>query len=472
MTFAKSIRVLRPSAAVVALLAVALPLLQACSATEKLLEATDPDLIIPGNVESAAGADAVRIGTLARWRSATAAGGDFGTYLFSGLLADEWATSSTFIQNDEVDQRNIRTNNSAITQIFRDNARVRTAANQAIRLLTEFSPTQAVQIAEMYLARGFAEMQLASDFCNGIPLSDAAGDAIVFGEPRPVADVFRTAIASFDSGLALATGSATEAVRIQNALKIGKARAQLGVNLVAEAAATVAGVPTTYRYDMTFLAASGSNQIWSQNPSSRRFSLGDSIEGRARNILVRNHIPFFTARDPRVPGTYTIGGTPTKPDTTLSQDGGTLSRTTSLWGRESPVAIAAGVDARLIEAEARWKANDIPGMMTILNALRSAPPVIGGSLTPSGLAPLATPASPDAALDLLFREKAFWTFSRGQRLGDLRRLIRFYGRTEENTFPSGPHFRGGTYGDDVNFPVPQEEESGNPSFKGCLDRNA
>lgn len=470
MTFENSKRALRPRVAAVALLAAALPLLQACGATEKLLEATDPDLIVPGNIENAEGADALRIGTLARWRTATAGGGDFGTYLFSGLLADEWATSSTFIQNDEVDQRNIRTNNSAITQIFRDNARVRTAANQAIRLLGEYRPAQTVQIAEMYLARGFAEMQLASDFCNGIPLSDASGEEIILGKQLSVAEVFGVAIASFDSGLALATGTTAPAVRIQHALKIGKARAQLGLDQVAAAAATVAGIPTTYRYDMTFAATSGSNQIWAQNPSSRRFSVGDSIEGRSRNIIVRNHIPFFTARDPRVPATYTVSA---NRDTTLSQDGGTLSRTTSLWGRESPVAIAAGVDARLIEAEARLKADDYVGMTVILNALRATPPTVGGSLTPSGLAPLTPPLTRAAAVELLFRERAFWTFSRGQRLGDLRRLIRFYDRTEDNTFPTGPHFRGGEYGDDVNFPVPQEEESGNPeNFKACQDRKA
>ena len=77
----------------------------------------------------------------------------------------------------------------------------------------------------------------------------------------------------------------------------------------------------------------------------------------------------------------------------------------------------------------------------------------------------------DAAIDLLFREKAFWTFTRGQRLGDLRRLVRQYGRAPENVFPEGEHYRGGPYGDDVNLPVPQQEEN-NPNFSGCTDRNA
>ena len=38
---------------------------------------------------------------------------------------------------------------------------------------------------------------------------------------------------------------------------------------------------------------------------------------------------------------------------------------------------ATGIDARLIEAEARLRASDIAGMMTILNALRTSPQTIG-----------------------------------------------------------------------------------------------
>ena len=57
------------------------------------------------------------------------------------------------------------------------------------------------------------------------------------------------------------------------------------------------------------------------------------------------------------------------------------------------------------------------------------------------------------------------------RLGDLRRVIRDYGRTEANTFPRGQHYRGGPYGADVNMPVPTDELN-NPNFKGCIDRKA
>jgi hypothetical protein len=56
-------------------------------------------------------------------------------------------------------------------------------------------------------------------------------------------------------------------------------------------------------------------------------------------------------------------------------------------------------------------------------------------------------------------------------LGDLRRLIRQYGRDAESVFPTGAYFKGGVYGTDVNFPIPFEEKN-NPSFTGCIDRKA
>lgn len=83
---------------------------------------------------------------------------------------------------------------------------------------------------------------------------------------------------------------------------------------------------------------------------------------------------------------------------------------------------------------------------------------------------VANPADAAARVSLHFREKAFWTFSRGQRLGDMRRLIRQYGRTEQTVFPQGVHYKGGNYGTDVNLPVVQAERN-NPNFTGCTDRN-
>jgi hypothetical protein len=451
-------------------MAALLPLLGACSdVSDELLEATDPDLVSPENAQSAEGALALYNGALGRLRTITAGGES--TWLFGGLLADEWSTSSTFVQNDETDQRAVLVNNSTVTGQFRALARARQSATEAIRTMKEFREDETTQIAELYFVRAFAQLQMASDFCNGIPLSRMEQDGtITYGAPLPVAEVFAAAIADADSGLALLSGTSSAVVAVQNALKVTKARAQLGNAQFAAAATTVAGIPTSYAYTVTFAVGSGDNILWNQPASQRRYTVGDSLEGRGRNLLVRNATPFFSLQDPRVPVRYTVATNGR--DTTISQDGLTPSRTTTLFARTTATPVVNGIDARLIEAEARLQTNDFAGMTTILNALRAAPPKLG-EVQPTALAPLIAPTTRDAAINLLFREKALWTFSRGQRLGDMRRLIRQYNRPQDQVFPVGTHYRGGNYGTDVNLPVPQAEEN-NPELSGpaCIDRNA
>jgi hypothetical protein len=452
---------------------------------DNLLEAPDPDIIDPSAVQSANGANSVRIGALSRLRLAAGGSGNAGTegtWLLGGLLADEWSTSSTFVQNDETDERQISLSNSSVDGSLRATYRVILSANQAIGLLKKYRPSPASDMAEMYFARGFAQMQLASDFCNGIPLSDASGTDVVLGTPLTGADVFNVAIASLDSAINLAAGTDVPSVLINRAARVIKARAQLGLNKVAEAATTVAGIPTTgFQYDATSSLTGGFNGLWNQGASQRRYTVGDSAEGNAHNLLVKNAIPFFSTKDPRLPVTYTITN---GKDTTKSQDGITFSRTTSMWGQTSTATLANGIDARLIEAEAALKAGDAAGMLSILNTLRATTIVFtapspnatgthpGLTYNANALPALTDPGTADGRLMLLFREKAFWTFGRGQRLGDLRRLIRFYGKTADQVFPTGQHYRGATYGADVNLPITTGEKNGNPNFSQCLDRKA
>jgi hypothetical protein len=457
-----------------------------------LLDAVDPDIIDPSSVQSAAGAVAVRNGALSRLRVATAdctgtcGSGNESSWIFGGLLADEFASSSTFVQNDETDQRQIQLNNSTVTVGLRALYRVRTAANQAIGLLQKYRPSPASDVAEMYFARGFAELQLASDFCNGIPLSDGSGDDVSLGSPLTVQQVFAVAAASFDSAMTIASGSDAASTSINNAARIGKARALLGQaskTNAAAAAALVTNVPTTFRYDVTASLTGGQNNLWGQTTSQLRTIVSDSVQGRSRNVVVKNAIPFLSSHDPRVPAHYKIAAN--GKDTSVAQDGGSLVISAdSLWGQTSAIALAAGLDARLIEAEAALAAGDPAKMISILNTLRAAKIQITASSptatathpgwTVPVMAPLTDPGTQRAREDLLFREMAFWQYGRGFRLGNLRRLIRDYGRAADgsDTFPVGTHPKGGTYGTDVNLPITTDEQTGNPNFQGCIDRKA
>jgi hypothetical protein len=420
-------------------------------------------------VNSAAGAEAVRIGALLNLRNITS------DWTLAGLVGDEWDITVSASVTGFIDQRR-GSNPFAIggfTTALRTLASVRTSANQAIPLLTKWAPASQANIAEMYLTRGMGELQTAADFCNGIPLDDGNASPPIYTQPLTGAQIFDVAAASFDTAMIKSSGTDAASVNVNRAARIGKARALVGVGKFAEAAAlvTTAAVPTTYTYNFTYAVTSGNNPIWTLNASGRSYSLGDSIEGNARNIIVPGVIPFFTAHDPRLPSSYVVSAN--GKDTTRGSDGVTYLRVTSLYGQTTPVALANGVDARLVEAEAKLSANDIPGMVAILNALRATPVTIGTvALSGAQLTPLVAPATKDAAVTMLFRERAFWTFSRGQRLGDMRRLIRQYGRTQDQVFPTGTYPTGsGTYGTDVAFPI-GPDENGNPNFQACLDLNA
>jgi hypothetical protein len=271
--------------------------------------------------------------------------------------------------------------------------------------------------------------------------------------------------------VSLAVGDSASAVSVRNASLITKARILVDMGQWSQAAALVptSAVPSTYQYVQTFTVATTDNGNWSFNNSAGRYTVGDSTDvvNGTKNVI-KNALPFVSAADPRVP---TRAGTSFTPNV-KPFDTSTPLFLQQIWaGRSDPIPVVSGIDARLVEAEAKLQAKDIAGMMTILNALRTTPPSIG-SFRPTAMTALATPATQDAAVSLFFREKAFWTFGRGQRLGDLRRLIRQYGRTQDNVFPTGNFHKGGVqYLNDVNLPVTDTEKT-NPQFKGCLDRSA
>ena len=430
------------------------------SANDRLLQVTDPDIISPSDVLTSDAATAVAYGAINTFRTIT--GGGESTWMFGGLLADEWSTSSTFIQNDETDQRLIQESNASVTGQLRQLYRTRQRANESIAALNKVNPTSRALIAEMYLARGFAELQLASDFCNGIPISNVYSADPANTTPQTTAQVFAYAAASLDTAINFANGTDAQSVLINRAARVVRGRTALALGDFANAASFVTAVPSTFAYQHTFSLATSTNTLWGQGLSQRRYSVGDSVEGNKRDIFVANAIPFASARDPRLPVTIPTTGA------INGQDGLTYARTTTMWGQVTSVDVANGIDARMIEAEAALKAGNTTLWLSIHNALRAAPPKMG-DIQSAALPALVDPGTPEGRTLLQFREKAFWTFGRGERLGDMRRLIKQYGRTEANTFPQGVHYKGGSYGKDVNLPVSFDERN-NPNFKGCIDR--
>jgi hypothetical protein len=317
----------------------------------------------------------------------------------------------------------------------------------------------------MWFIKGYAELQSALDFCNGQPFADLSSGSPDVGVSVSGADALKMALASFDSALAV-VGSAADSisVRVRYSSQVGRGRAFLGLGQQAQAAAAVAGIPKTFSFNLTWPATQGKedNLIWVLVNSARRYTVQDSADRQGGRIP--NGMPFVSAKDPRVPTIQTPkfgfdGSTP--------YDGQLV-----FPAFNSPAPVANYVDAQLILAESQLAANDAAWLAT-LNALRTGPTNIG-TLTITGMPALVDPGTAGARLDLLFRERAFWTFGRGQRLGDLRREIRVYNKTAAQVFPGeggiNPR-KNSNYGPDVNLPVPQAERN-NFNFTGCTDRKA
>ena len=431
----------------------------ACSPTDTL-SVTDPDIINPSDAQSEAGANAVRLGALARFNAATSGGESL--FLLGGLFADEWINGDSFVARWEIDRRSITNENTFLTDANRVLHRARLSAEQAIELMAEYSPTApAWQIAEMHLIQGYVANLMAEHYCDGIIFSAIVDGREEFGSPITTDSTFRRALAHVDAGLALTLGTTANDTRVLNALRLTRGRILMNLDRPADAATAVTAVPTSFQYVMQHSQTTNSNQTWLLNNNARRYSVGN-LEGT-------NGLNFATAGDARVP--VCVGGTaactPVGGTNARRDDLGTPYHVQMLWtSRDASVSIMRGVDARMLEAEAKLRANDAPGALATINAART---------TVTGLAPLTLAATEAARVDQLFRERAFWQFNRGYRTGDLRRLVRQYGRAANTVFPTGEWHKSGTYGSDVNLPIPFHETN-NPNLPAaastCIDRDA
>src|SRR5437667_7147920 len=257
--------------------------LMGCS-RDKILTVTDPDIIDPSNVASAEAAEALRLGALTRLSDVT--GGlqgsgslNEGIFHFSGVVADEWRSTDTFVQRDEADSRAITEANTAMTLEARGLHRTRFAAIQAIPLLRQWKPNNISDVGQMYWVRGWAELTIAENFCNGMPLSALdASNNIVYGDPLPNTEIYKRAIATFDTAVQNAPAGDARADTVKWLAGIEKARVQLDLGDVAGAGTTItaANVPDNFRFSMFYTQVLGDNQIWALNNSAGRWMPGNN----------------------------------------------------------------------------------------------------------------------------------------------------------------------------------------------------
>ncbi len=355
----------------------------------------------------------------------------------------------------------------------------------AIPGLMQYEPVAGrSKVGEAFALAGYAELALAEVYCAGTTLDNVLpGGAIQYGTPLTTDSLLGVAGAHFAAAAANDGGDAL----VDGLAKVGLARDLLDRRQYAAAAAAVPNIPASFVYNSelapnTDAGAAQTPNLYAfgvQINSARSFNVSDK-EGE-------NGLNFVSAHDPRL-----------LLDTTsyMTADGNAAWRLPMKFEADlTHIALATGIEAQLIQAEAALNRGDTTTWLADLNALRNGGCTVNGVDTtcavgtgqvPSqtaGLPPLGDPGTDSGRVSLMFRERAFWLFGTGTRLGDLRRLIRQYGRDQGTVFPTGPYANGNdphlpsplpNYGTDVNLtlPTPAGLATGagtitNPNYRGC-----
>lgn len=445
--FSTALRVLRPASLMAAVLV-------ATGCSSDILNVATPDVLNVADYNSPIGTTPLLNGVVQDFTNVYSGTQD-GFIGSTGNMADEIQATDTFDDRLFPNQRSMTTTLPSMDTYYLNLHRARAGATTAIKVWKQFKPTQKDSISLLYSMRGYVEDFFAEGYCSGVPFSEEDGIQRTYGQPQTTAQILTRAAATFDTALSNATGA-----NFVNLAKIGRARVLLNQGSYAAAAAAVSGVPTSFKYLTYHSVATGrqNNGIWAGTVvSGSRYMVGTKEGTNGLDYLL-------TPADPRMPWA---------PSTRTGFDGTSKNMPTQLKypANNSSAVLADGIEARLIELEATLQGGtqaDYDAVFAGLNSLRAT------AITPAIAALPASPTTKAAAVDMLFKERAYWMWLTGHRLGDMRRLIRQYGRDAATVFPVGPVVTrpaGTVYGTDVNFPIPFDETN-NQNFKGCLDRKA
>lgn len=438
-----------------ALAALTLPL-AACDLDE-VLEVYDPDTI---NEETTKDPDFIDV-------LVTGAYGDFtGAYSGSGgdsylsttsLIADEFFSTGTFSTRTATDRRiqqtpaNGNTSDGAYTNL----QQARRALMKAVAAVADHPDmgTGDPEYGMLNAMWGYTYVALGEAFCSHVPIADDTNPDPADGPPRTSAELFEEALPMFEAAP-------------NNLGRVGKGRALLDLGRFAEAASAVASVPTTWNH-FIYHSDNGARNPFYSLQSNGRYSISQYEGGNRTGMPFRGAGEGLdpTGADPRLPW--------------FEDPAGGFDNQFRLFvslkypAYTSPVVLASGIEARLIEAEAAL--NTGGDWLGILNALRADVANLMAAQIPdyatvmpnASLDPLTDPGTPAARMDLLMQERAMWLWGTGHRVGDLRRMINYYGRTEAQVYPSGAYHKGGVHGTDVVFPV-DFDEANNGLFDPAL----
>ncbi len=275
---------------------------------------------------------------------------------------------------------------------------------------------------------GYSYLLLGESMCSLAFSKINADRSINYGGEISRDSTFKIAVARFTE--AITAAQATSTTDILRMAYLGRARAKLNLKDYAGAEADALQVPAGFLKNATYSATVGrrNNHVFNDNSISNRSS---SVGEPYRSMT----------GDPRVP----VVATNTVSTTTIRHFYQTKYTTV-----DAPIPLAKYQEAQLIIAEAEIRAGNLANALPILNAerTRGAQSAFTGTTQAQYLAEL---------IDQRRRE----LFLEGQHLGDIIR----YGIVLQPAAGTAYHF-GGTYGNQICFPLPAAEKLNNPLIGG------
>jgi hypothetical protein len=324
--------------------------------------------------------------------------------------------------------------------------RARWVAEEAVRRLEAAGPPPAgslqtpaayynsLQLA--YLYAGFANRLLGENMC----------DAVIDGSGKlPNSTYFTRAESLFTKAIAVTGGTAATIATQAQAAYAGRAQVRVYLAKWTEAVADAGQVPIGFVYNMPY---------YNIGDDAQRNRIAWSIGNQPYRAHTQWNTWYYdysqASKDPRVPITITTlqgdaaidccGKVPFYPEAKMNTSA-------------SPVRLASGREMRLIEAEAKLRANDVAGAMTLVNTVR----------TNAGAATITATTS-DEAWKLFKRERGIELWLETRRLGDLRRW-----KATSTPGALDPLESVGTAShlkqQDLCFPISTSEQQTNPALK-------
>lgn len=405
--------------------------LGACDALDELLSVDAPSRVVASDLENPAAADLLVASVANEFRCTL-------TYYAaaSALTGNEWRDASNNSVLNIWDQRVHDTSGygsqyasadcgSNQPAIYQPLSRTRWLADRTLELLAGWEdadvPNRAQLQAEAGMYAGFTYVLFGESMCS------MAFDG---GEEQFPTDAFNLAIQRFDD--ALAAGASGD---ILNAIRVGKARAQLNLGMPAAAAATADDVPIDFSFQVSYSNAESvtRNKEWEFNVDDENVTVAEPY----RNV------EYEGVADPRIPVVDVMRNHP--------QTGIAIWISTKFADAGTPLEVASWEEAQLIVAEAEIEAENFQNAADIFDALhsRAGIPAYAGGLNQTEL------------MDQLVYDRSAEMFLEGHHLQDLKRL-------NIDLFPptgTDDGF-GGAYGDQICFDLPATEFQNNGNING------